>query len=114
MLLFDQRLLQRDLRIEVFHRGFGARDIGMGLVQRGPEIAVVDPRQQLAGLDLLIVADQHLGEIAGDFWGDEGGVGFDIGVVGRFEVAPVGEVAVAEVAGAGDAERHGERQGRPA
>ena len=88
--LFDQRLLQRDLRVEVAHRGFGRRDIGLGLVERGPEIAVVDPRQQLSGLDLLVVADQHLGEIAGDLWRDDRGVGLDIGVVGRFQVAPGG------------------------
>lgn len=64
--LFDQRLLQRDLRIEVFDRGFRPRDIGMGLVQRGGKIAVVDPRQDLPGLDLLIVADQNFREISGD------------------------------------------------
>ena len=45
--LLDDRLLQGDLRIEVAHRGLGRRDIGVGLVERGPEIAVVDPRQQL-------------------------------------------------------------------
>ena len=46
--LFDHRLLQGDLRIEVAHRGFSRRDIGMGLIERGPEIAIVDPGQQIA------------------------------------------------------------------
>ena len=46
--LFDQRLLQRDLGIEVAHRRLRGRDIGIGLGERGPEIAVVDPGQQLA------------------------------------------------------------------
>ena len=58
--LLDDRLLQGELRIEVAHRGFGRGDIGIGLLQRGLEVAVVDPRQQLAGLDRLVVADQHL------------------------------------------------------
>ena len=53
--LFDDRLLQRDLRIEVAHRGLGSRDIGVGLIERGAEIAIVDPRQQLPGLDRLVV-----------------------------------------------------------
>ena len=61
------RLLLRDLGIEIAYGGVGRRDIGMGLIQRGLEIAVVDPRQQLAGFDRLVVADQHLGDIAGDF-----------------------------------------------
>ena len=46
--LFDHRLLQGDLGIEIAHRGFGGRDVGMGLIERRPEIAIVDPRQQLA------------------------------------------------------------------
>ena len=60
--LLDHRLLQRDLRIEVAHRGFRGGDIGLGLIERGPEIAIVDPGQHLAGLDRLVVADQHLGD----------------------------------------------------
>ncbi len=53
--LLDDRLLQRDLRIEVAHRGFASRDIGVRLIQRGPEIAIVDPGQQLSGLHRLVV-----------------------------------------------------------
>ena len=109
--LFDDRLLQRDLGIEVAHRGFGSRDIGVGLIERGAEIAIVDPGQQLSGLDRLVVRHQHLGEIAGDFRRHDGGIGFDIGVVGRFEVPAGGQIAVAEVGRAGDAERQGQREG---
>ena len=58
--LLDDRLLQGDLRIEVADRGFGCGDIGIGLLQRGPEVAVVDLGQELPGLDRLVVADQHL------------------------------------------------------
>ena len=41
--LLDDRLLQGELRIEIAHRGFGCGDIGIGLRQRGLEVAVVDP-----------------------------------------------------------------------
>src|SRR5665213_1592040 len=41
--LFDDRLLQRDLRIEVAHGGFGSRHIGVGLDERRAEIASVEP-----------------------------------------------------------------------
>jgi hypothetical protein len=40
--LLDDRLLQGELRIEVADRSFGSGDIGIGLRQRGPEVAVVD------------------------------------------------------------------------
>jgi hypothetical protein len=110
--LFDDRMLKRDLRIEVTHGGLGPRDIGMGLRQRRPEIAIIDPRQQLAGLDLLVVGHQHLREITGDLWRDDRGVGLDIGVVGGFQVPPGGQIAVAEVRRAGDAERQRQPQGR--
>ncbi len=107
-LLLDQRLLQFDLRVEILHRGFGRRDVGLGLVQRSPEIAVVDPRQQLPGLDRLVVADQHLVDVTGDFRRDDRGVRLHIGVVGALEITAGREIVVAEVGGAGDAE--GQRQ----
>ena len=40
--------------------GLRGRDIGRGLIERDLEVAVVDPRQHLAGLHRLVVADQHL------------------------------------------------------
>ena len=107
-LLFDHRLLQLDLRIEVMNGGRGGIDVGMGLRKRGPEIAVVDPRQQLTGLDRLVVADQYVGDIARHLRRDDGRIRLHIGVVGGFEIAPGGEVAVAEIGGARDAQ--GNRQ----
>jgi hypothetical protein len=83
-LLLDQRLLQFDLRFEVLHRGFRRGDVGAGLVQRGLEITVVDPRQHLTVLDRLVVRDQHIGDVAGNLRRDDRGIGFDIGVIGRF------------------------------
>ena len=112
--LLDDWLLQGDLRIEVAHRGLGRRDIRVGLVERRLEIAVVDPGQQVAGLDGLIVADQHLRDVAGDFWRDDRRVCLHIGVIRRFQVAADGEVAVTEIRRRCDAERQGQRQARRA
>ena len=43
----------------VGNRRLRGRDIGLGLVERDPEIAIVDLRQDLPGLDRLVVADKH-------------------------------------------------------
>ncbi len=110
--LFDHGLLQGQLSIEIAHRGLGSGDIGLGLIQRGLEVAIVDPRQHLASLHRLVVADQHLREIAGDLRRDDGGVGLNIGVIGRFQVAAGAQVVSAELRQTGDPEREHQRQGR--
>ena len=46
--------------------GLRGLDIGLGLVERDLEVAVVDSRQNLAGLHPLVVADEHRGDVAGD------------------------------------------------
>ena len=56
----DHRLLNAELGLLAGDRGSRGGDVGLGLVERDLEIALVDPRQHLAGLDALIVADQHL------------------------------------------------------
>ena len=103
--LRDDRLLQGDLRIEIAHRGFSPRDVGVGLIERGSEIAIVNPGQHLSRFYRLVVADQDFREIAGHFRRNDRGVGFDIGVIGRFQVPPGGEVAVPEVRGTGERRR---------
>ncbi|MGY4419787.1 hypothetical protein ACVWY2_002212 [Bradyrhizobium sp. JR6.1] len=113
-LLLNEGLLQFDLRVEVLDRGFRSRNVGPGLVQRGLEVAVVDPCQQLTGLDRLVIRDQHFGDVAGNLRRDDRGVGFHIGVVGRFEVAAGRDIVVAERGGSGDAEGGGRGQALPA
>jgi hypothetical protein len=110
-LLLDQRLLQVDLGVEVAHSGVGRRNIGLGLVQRGLEIAVVNPRKQLASLDRLVVRNQHLGDIARHLRRDDRGVGLDVGVVRRLQILARGQIVVAKADSAGDAKRQGQRQG---
>ena len=69
------------------------------------KVAVVDPGQHLAGLDRLVVADQHLAQIAGDLRRDRRVVGLHIGVVGR-DLEPADRPVVpAEIAGAGQSRR---------
>ena len=51
------------------------------LRQGRTEITVVDACQHLAGFNRLVVANQHLGKIAGNLWRDRGVVGFHVGVV---------------------------------
>ena len=110
--LLDDRLLQSNLRFEIAHCGFRCGDIGMRLIERRLEIAIVDPGQQLAGLDRLVVADQHLRDVAGDFWRDDRGVGLHIGIIGRFQIPAGSEIVVAKVRHGGDSERQSQREGR--
>ena len=62
-------------------RGFRGGDVGLGLVERDLEVAVIDPRHHLTGRHALVVADQNFVEIAGDLRRDGGVVGLYIGVV---------------------------------
>ena len=89
--LFDDRLSQGQLRVEVAYRG---GDIRVRLAERRSEIAIADPRQQLAGLhrlDRLVVSHQRLRNVPRHFGRDDPGIGFDI------QVAPGREAAAAKV-----------------
>ena len=103
----DHRLLDLELGLLAGDRGPGRRHIRPGLVERDPEVAVVDPGQHLAGCDALIVLDQHLLQIAGDLWRDGGVVGLHIGVVGRHQILADGPVVPAIPGGA---RQHGDRR----
>ncbi|GAA0006156.1 hypothetical protein BRDID11002_61600 [Bradyrhizobium diazoefficiens] len=48
--------MQFELGIEVAHGSLRGGDIGAGLIERRLEVAIVDPGQHLAGLDLFVVA----------------------------------------------------------
>ena len=60
----DRGLLGVERGLLVGDGGLGGLDIGLGLLERDLEIAVVDAGEDLAGLDRLVVADQHGGDIA--------------------------------------------------
>jgi hypothetical protein len=86
-LLLDNELLLGDLLIERVDTGLRRRDIGASLVERRLVIARVDPRQHLAGLDLLIVVDRHLRDIARDVGTDQNRVRLHISIVSRHQKA---------------------------
>ena len=79
----DHRLLQLQLRADIADLVLSARSVGNGLIQCGSQVAIVDLRQHLPGFDRLVVADQHLGNVAGNPRRDDHGIGLDIGIVRR-------------------------------
>ncbi len=102
--LVDDRLLQGDLGIDVADIGFSRRHLRLGLIESGAEILIVDPGQDLTGLDRLVVGHQHIGDVARDPGRDGRVVGLQIGIVGRFLETAHGPIVIAPIsaAGAGD------------
>jgi hypothetical protein len=78
-----QLKLRRQIGDLVLSR-FAVRD---RLVQRRPQVTIVDSRKDLTGLHRLVVIDQHLGDVAGDAGCDDDRVSPDVGVVG-FDLKP--------------------------
>jgi hypothetical protein len=81
------------------HR-LGGRHIGLCLIERDPEIAIVDRGQNFAGLDLLVAAHEHSTDIARHLRRDGRIVRLDIGIVRRDLKAPDRPILPAEIAGA--------------
>ena len=88
----DHRLLNLELGLLADDRGLCRRDIGLGLVERDLEVALVDPGERLARVDTLIVADQHVAQVARNLGGNGGVVSLYIGVVGRDQILADGPV----------------------
>lgn len=65
------------LQLRLGHQGFGVRRLG-----RGTQVAIVDQRQQLAGLDPLVVFHQHFLDETRHARGHQGVVGTHEGIVG--------------------------------
>ena len=98
----------RDLRLGLSH--LGARSVDLppdplgGRFERGelvaggldgePVIEVVDPGDDIARPDLLVVADLDPGDVARDLRGQDRDVGRDVSVVGRDHEATIGPVAI--------------------
>jgi hypothetical protein len=68
-------------RLQVFYCCFCHRDIGLGLVDAGLVVVVLDLDQKLICLDALEILNGHLAEIAVDLGAERREVAFDVGVV---------------------------------
>ena len=89
--------------------------LGLDLVPRRVDrelvIAGIDPREQLAGLDVLVVDDRDLFDIARNLGRDDREIGMHIGVVGRINETPDRDImrqrraAIGEPANGGDSEQ---------
>src|SRR3546814_10505757 len=78
-------MLKRDVFGAVRHSRARRLNIGLGLRELRPIIAVVDPKQYVASTDHLIVFDLDRDHIACDLRCQRGHVAADIGIVGRSE-----------------------------
>jgi hypothetical protein len=82
--LFDARLLLLELCIGVGDRCLRYLGLGLGLVDRGAIIAIIDARENRARLDKLIVRDRNRDKRTGHLRAHRHGTPVDEGIVGRF------------------------------
>ena len=75
--LIDAGFLRGDLRVDI-------GDVGLGLIDLGLVVTVVDAHQHGAGFDHLVVGHRHVDDGAADLRADRDGAGVDERVVGRF------------------------------
>jgi hypothetical protein len=91
----DLGLLDNQLRIDILDIGPSSGDLCSGLVERVAVIAIVDPRDYLAGDDVFVVGDRDRGKVTGHFGGDGELTRGDEGVVRRFEMRGVVPIEIA-------------------
>ena len=92
--LCDREPLLGDLLVQGIDAGLCRRDVGTCLVERGLIIPRVDPREDLAGADRLIVVDRYLRDIARHPGADQDRMRLHISVVGRHQKAAGGPVII--------------------
>ncbi len=83
----DLRVLRGDLRVDVGDSRFCRGHLGVGLLERGAVIPLVDLGDHGALLDMLVVGDRNGGDVARDLGRDRELARGDEGVVGRLEMA---------------------------
>ena len=87
--LIDAGLLGGDLRIDIGHVGFGLIDLRDRLIDLCAVVAIIEPDQDRAGFDQLIVRHRHIDNGGAHLRADRYRAGVDKGVVGRFIAAGV-------------------------
>jgi hypothetical protein len=108
--LFKLGIGRFGLRRDALHRLVLRGDLGLGLGKRDAIVAVIEPEQHVARLDVLVLLDRHGGDIACQFGRDIGDVGLDIGVVGADHEAAVDPIVVAVIAAGGERHQADDRQ----
>src|SRR5690606_28418131 len=103
----DQAVLAQQLRAGLQVLGFSGGKIGLGLGQCVGEVPGIEAYQQIAGLDGLVISDQHLGDLGGELTADAGNIAMYIGVVGRF-IMPADEPPVGEESSCGKGDQQQE------
>ena len=93
-------LLDIERRLICFDRCLCGCNIGLCLIERCREIAIVDPGKRLTRLYGFVVADEDSGDIARDFGSDGAVVGFHIGIVRR-DLETANSPVIVPVVGAG-------------
>ncbi|MGY4502881.1 hypothetical protein ACVWYH_006838 [Bradyrhizobium sp. GM24.11] len=85
--LLDLLLLGDDLRLDIGDVGLGDLDLRRGLIDGDAIVALVDPGEEIARLDVLVIRDRDISHVAADFRGHGKAARRDEGVVGGFIVA---------------------------
>jgi hypothetical protein len=91
----DLGLLHNDLCVDILDVGPRGGDLSLSLGERIAVIAVVDPRDHLAGHDVLVVGDRDRSEVTRHLGGDRELTRGDEGIVRRFEMRGVVPIEVA-------------------
>jgi len=78
----DVGVLRLDLRVDVLDAGLVGGDLRLRLVEGDVVVALEDLEQDLAGLDVLVVGDRHVHQVAADLRLDRDAARVDEGVVG--------------------------------
>jgi len=91
--LIDLRLLAVDLRFDIGVVGLGNSHLRLGLIDRDPVITIVDPCEQIACIDVLIVGDGNRDDITADSRRDREAPSGHERIVGRFKMADVQPVS---------------------
>ena len=84
----NHRLLSLEGCLLVGDRCLCCRDVSICLFESDFEVSIINAGQHLPGLDLLVVGDWNVRDIARHLWRDGRVVGLDISVVGRDLKAP--------------------------
>ena len=85
--LIDLLMLAVDLRLDVVDIGLRDRHLRLGLARRNDIVAIVDPRQQVAGVDVLVVGNPNFLDVTADLRRNGEASRSDEGVVGGFVIA---------------------------